>query len=83
MDVPTQIQSLIDEAKADKSIAQPWRNYGLKHLHEALADFEKGMRTSNQVPPPEAVNPPPQQAVCICPPGGKRNANCPVHGLTT
>jgi hypothetical protein len=83
MDITKQIQSVIDALKADKSIAQPWRNYAVSDASRLLAVVEKGLKTSNLTPPPEVQSGTSEPTVdtCTCTPGGKLNVNCPVHGI--
>lgn len=84
---PGHITDLIIATKEDKSIVQPWRNYALKALNEALAFVEKGQRVSNLTPPAGSeqgrLNPHvPHAAGCSCPGPGVLNNACPVHGST-
>jgi len=71
------INTFIEQIKADKSIVQPWRNYALKHLQEALAEIRMGLTTSNAKPDEPAD--PIVQTFCTCPAGGRRR-DCPAHG---
>lgn len=83
MDVTKQIQQLIVDLKADKSIAQPWKNYAISDASRLQAVIEQGKRSTNQTPPPEVAAQAQRGAVdgCICTPGKKASVNCPVHGI--
>lgn len=70
MNYDQELNAIAEEVKTDKSIVQPWRNYALKAANEMQAFIKMGKTTSPLQPPPEAV--------CTCPPGG-RKASCPVH----
>ena len=79
-DVTKQTEQLIEGLKADKSIAQPWKNYAISDASRLLAIIEKGKRVTNRTPPPEM----PQHeevAGCTCQPGRKADVSCPVHGI--
>ncbi len=56
MNYNAEIQRIIDMAKADKSIAQPLRNYGVKHLEEAKADFYMGKHLTHLEAPQGVEN---------------------------
>lgn len=82
---PAHITDLITAIKEDKSIAQPWRNYTLKALFQAVAYMEKGQRTTNLQPPADLHTQPfqktssePQTGACSCPEGAV-DKTCPVH----
>jgi hypothetical protein len=83
MDSTKQIQSLLDALQADKTMAQPWKNYAISDARRLQALIEIGLSTTNRVPPPDLPQPKVEVASngCMCPPGGKRNVNCPVHGI--
>lgn len=82
---PSNIQDLITVAKADKSLTQPWANYGIKKLQEAIAMFNMAKQTTN-MKPPEGMPmrddgvPPPRAAGCTCPGPGVIDKACPIHG---
>lgn len=75
--------SLIEAVKADKDIAQPWRNKVVSRLDEVQAILEKGQRMTNIKPPvgtPEPLHTPTGEPMnCVCPEGAIDTA-CPVHG---
>lgn len=82
MDVQKQTEQLISDLKADKSIAQPWKNYAVSDAMRLLAVIEKGKRVTNRTPPPDvAAKAQQSQAGCTCEPGKKASVNCPVHGI--
>lgn len=71
---PNHYQDLITATKADKSIAQPWRNKAVARLEEAQAFVEKGQRTTHVKPPegmpvngvPPRGETPPRPVGCEC-----------------
>lgn len=71
------VRKLIEALDADKTIAQPYKNYAKSDALRLEAVIEKGIVTTN-IKPPE---PRPATMVCFCLPGQKPNHNCPVHGL--
>lgn len=80
------INTFIEQIKGDKSIVQPWRNYALKHLGEALADIHEGQRVTNLTPPegtPGMVDTAAavKTGMCICDPDMPPRKNCVVHGV--
>lgn len=83
MDVTKQIQSLIDSLKAEKSMAQPWKNYAVSDAIRLQAVIAQGLSSSNQKPPPEFLHKNEGAAVagCTCVPGQKASVHCPVHGI--
>jgi hypothetical protein len=81
MDIPTIMQHLIDELKADKQMAQPYRNYAVSDAIRLQAVIRQGMVTTNMVMPSGAISDSQQNGSCICPPAGRR-VDCPIHGNT-
>jgi hypothetical protein len=80
------IRDIITALKEDKSCVQPWRNYAVKNLQEAIAMIEQGHRETTMKPPggmlddvtkPGEIKP----NICTCPsyPHAIDKA-CPVHG---
>lgn len=80
MDIPTTMQALITALKADKQMAQPYKNFAVSDAIRLQAVINQGMRVTNMVPPAGAL--PDQPATCICPPTGGRRVDCPQHGNT-
>jgi hypothetical protein len=85
MDITKQMQSLIDSLKADKTMAQPYKNYAISDALRLQAVIERGVGTTNQKPP-DGINldkPPERMAEggCTCDPNQKPFVNCPVHGI--
>lgn len=68
------IQNLIDTLKADKTLAQPWKNYAMSDAMRLQAVIAM----AGQAP---ASQHPATSHGCICLPGQKAQASCPVHGL--
>lgn len=80
MNYDQEITRLIEEIKADKSLAQPWKNYASKELHVAQSLIRMAKTTTNRAPD----NAPPLQVSsagtgCTCVPGAV-DRNCPTHG---
>lgn len=81
MNYDQEITRLIEEIKADKSLAQPWKNYASKELHVAQSLIRMGKTTTNRAPD----NAPPVTVIrggtseCTCVPGAV-DRNCPTHG---
>jgi hypothetical protein len=86
MELLTQTQQLVQSLKADKDMAQPYKNFAVSDAIRLLALIEAGLRRTNAKPPADLLQPAakldanlqPIQAGCICPPAGRR-ADCPIH----
>lgn len=79
MDIPTIMQSLIDALKADKTIAQPYRNFAVSDAIRLQAVISTGRTITTKVMPAGAISE--TSDPCICPPAGRR-VDCPIHGNT-
>lgn len=56
MNYSVELNRILEAAKADKSITQPFRNYGMKKLQEAKADFSYGKSLTRLEAPQGLVN---------------------------
>lgn len=85
MESKTAITKLIEALRADKTMVQPYKNYALSDALRLEAVIEKGLGTTMRKPPEDMVITNPQVALgnCICTPGQKPAAHCPVHGLSS
>jgi len=89
------ITEMLAAIKADKSLAQPWKNYAASDLARVQAVIRMAKNTVNKTPPegqrvdagtanvgpytPMDIAPGELPAGCICPLGAE-SADCPVHG---
>lgn len=90
------ITQMINELKADKSIAQPWKNYATSDLLRVQAVIRMGKTVTKQEPPADMqigdpknpamafAGPKPEQRFiggpCICQPDMPPRLDCPMHG---
>ena len=71
MNINAELQPIIEEIKADKSIIQPYKNYALKAAEELKAWIHMGQTTTTQ-----KYN---QEPICTCPGPGAIAKDCLVH----
>jgi len=71
-----EINKIVEAIKADKSIAQPWRNKASARLEEVRAFVRMGLQTTYAKNPIEITYALGQTCTC---PFGVLSATCPVH----
>lgn len=94
MSAESSIMAAIELMNADKSLAQPWKNYAISDARRALALLkmaDASIHTSNRESPSDAARNGQEGNVagetmdfmsCICPdPVNDKAPNCPVHGF--